>query len=99
VTRVLLVAAGFASVRRLLGDAARGIGMPGAASLAEVGAWVALVPSLAIAIPLWGLVGVAVAMTVSYAVSLALLIALVVRQKGGLSGEPGTTVAAVLPDA
>jgi O-antigen/teichoic acid export membrane protein len=98
VTRVLLVAAAFASVRRVLGDTARGIGMPGATSLAEVGAWVALVPSLAIAIPLWGLVGVAVAMTVSYAVSLALLIALVVRHKGGLTGKPGT-VAAVLPDA
>jgi O-antigen/teichoic acid export membrane protein len=90
VTRVLLVGAAVVSVRRLLGDAARGMGMPGAASIAEVAAWIVLVPALALFLPLWGLVGVAVALTVSYAASLVLLVALIARHRRHDGGEAVT---------
>jgi enterobacterial common antigen flippase len=102
VTRVLLLAAGLASVRRLLGDAVRGIGMPGSASIAEVAAWVVLVPALAVCIPLWGLEGVAAALTLSYGVSLALLVALALRHRkrdGDAAGEPAADISTFVPEA
>jgi O-antigen/teichoic acid export membrane protein len=102
VTRVLLIGAAIISIRRLLGDAVRGMGMPGAASIAEVGSWVALLPALAVCIPLWGLVGVGVALAISYAVSLALLIGLVLRHRGresNLVEEPAAEISTFVPEA
>jgi O-antigen/teichoic acid export membrane protein len=76
VTRILLLGALFAAVRRILGDGLRGRGYAAAGTVAEVASWFWLAPALAILVPLWGLNGVAAALSGSYAVSLGVLLAL-----------------------
>jgi O-antigen/teichoic acid export membrane protein len=80
VTRILLPGALFAAGRRILSDGMRGRGHATAGTVAEVVAWFCLAPALAILVPLWGVNGVAVAFSGSYAVSLAALLVLAVAR-------------------
>jgi O-antigen/teichoic acid export membrane protein len=76
VTRILLPGALFAAGRRILSDGMRGRGHAAAGTVAEVVAWFWLAPALAILVPIWGVNGVAVALSGSYALSLATLLLL-----------------------
>ena len=62
VARILLIGAFLASIRRLLGDIAQGVGLPGAVSLAEVASWCVLAPALVLLTPTYGIKGAAVGM-------------------------------------
>jgi O-antigen/teichoic acid export membrane protein len=76
VTRILLPGALFAAGRRILSDGMRGRGYAAAGTVAEVASWFWLAPALAILVPLWGVNGVAAALSGSYALSLATLLIL-----------------------
>jgi O-antigen/teichoic acid export membrane protein len=85
IMQILLVSSLFLSARRVLTDTSRGIGQPGIGTAAEIAAWISLVPGIALLAPLYGAVGVALAFTISAAVSLVALIAMVVLR------QPATT--------
>jgi len=68
-TRILLIGALFLSARRVLTDGAQGLGRPGLGTIAEVSSWVFLLPALGLFTPLWNARGVALALTVSAALS------------------------------
>jgi O-antigen/teichoic acid export membrane protein len=78
VTRILLIGALLVSVRRVLTDVARGAARPTAGSVAEVASWVVLAAALPVLVPAWGVEGVATAVVISSALSLALLMILVI---------------------
>jgi O-antigen/teichoic acid export membrane protein/O-antigen ligase len=77
IARVLLVATLFMCARRVLTDGVNGLGRPGLGTLAEVVSWVLLVPTIAVLLPTHGAVGVALALAISWFLSLLLLIGLV----------------------
>jgi O-antigen/teichoic acid export membrane protein len=79
ITRILLLGTFFWGIRRVLSDATSGTGRPGLGSIAELVSWIAIVPALAILVPLWGVDGVAAAMAVSSAASLLTLVLLLLR--------------------
>jgi O-antigen/teichoic acid export membrane protein/O-antigen ligase len=87
IARVLLVATLFMCARRVLTDGVNGLGRPGLGTLAEVVSWVLLVPTIAVLLPTHGAVGVALALAISWFLSLVLLIVLVLA-----SGRPGYAV-------
>lgn len=72
--RILLVSAMLVGVRRVLADGARGAGHPGLGTIAEVVAWGALFPALALLAPAAGAEGVAVALVVSAVLGAATLL-------------------------
>jgi len=74
VARVLLIAAFFLGVRRVLSDAARGAHRPLAGSVAEITSWAVLIPALFILTPLFDLYGVAAALTLASAASLGVIV-------------------------
>jgi O-antigen/teichoic acid export membrane protein len=74
ITRILLVAAFFNGVRRVLTDSVSGSGRPGLGSVAELVSWVVLVPALVVLTPVWEASGVATALAIASAVSLGALI-------------------------
>lgn len=76
---ILLLGAAFVSVRRVMSDCARGIGLPGAGSAAEVVSWFVLAPAL-IAASTIGVEAVAWAVVASSVVSLVALLWLVLRK-------------------
>lgn len=78
-TRILLIGSVFVGARRVLTDSVSGSGRPGLGSWAELSSWVVLVPLLVVFTPLWGAEGVAAALTVTSAISLAVLVVLVRR--------------------
>jgi O-antigen/teichoic acid export membrane protein len=92
VARILLLGTVILGARRVLADAARGMGHPGVGTVAEMGSWLALLPALAFLLPAFGLNGVALALVVSWCFSFAiLLVALVlVRSPGGRPGHSAT---------
>jgi O-antigen/teichoic acid export membrane protein len=74
--QVLVIGSVFLGVRRVLGDALRGLGLPGPSSVAELASWIGLLTLLPIFASQVGILGVAIALTVSWAISLgALLVA------------------------
>jgi O-antigen/teichoic acid export membrane protein/O-antigen ligase len=77
IVRVLLLATLFMAARRVLSDGVNGLGRPGLGTISEVASWVFLVPTIAILLPLYGTVGVALALAISWGASLLLLIVLV----------------------
>jgi O-antigen/teichoic acid export membrane protein len=79
--QILLVSALFLSARRVLTDTSRGIGQPGLGTLAEIVSWLSLVPGIALLAPSYGALGVAIAFTISAAISLAVLVLLVVSRR------------------
>lgn len=74
VARILLVSALLLSARRVLADGARGIGWPGLGTVAELSSWLALVPALALLVPAFAIEGVALALVISSATSLGVLV-------------------------
>jgi O-antigen/teichoic acid export membrane protein len=79
VTRILLVGALFLGIRRVLSDAAKGAGHPGLGSIAEFVSWLSLLPLLVILVPHFGVEGVAAALSISSALSLATLVITLLR--------------------
>jgi O-antigen/teichoic acid export membrane protein len=73
ISRILLVATVLYCARRVLSDSARGAGYPGIGSIAEVVSFATVVPAFAIAIPIWGLDGVAYSLVASSTIALAVL--------------------------
>ena len=69
VTRILLIGAFLFAIRRLLADGAKGMGLPGLGSIAELGSWILLVSLLAVLMPPFGLACVATAIAISSALS------------------------------
>lgn len=87
VTHILLLGAVFAGARRVLADGLKGRGRPTAGTIAEVAAWLWLVPGLAVTVPLWGANGVALSFSSSYAVSFGVLLCLAVAHGEARWGE------------
>lgn len=83
--QILLAGALLVSIRRLLSDCARGIGMPGAGSSAEIVSWVVLAPAL-VAASTVGVEAVAWAVVASSAVSLGALVVLVLDRTRAANG-------------
>lgn len=79
VTRILLVGAACFAPRRILTDATRGLGLPHLGSIAEVASWLALIPTMLLLAPRWGIEGIAVSQAISAAFALVLLVALLHR--------------------
>jgi O-antigen/teichoic acid export membrane protein len=77
--RVLLLAALLFSLRRVLSDCARGLGLPGQASLAEAASWAVAIPAIAVLGHLWGAEGVAWALVLGGAGAVAMLAPLSLR--------------------
>jgi O-antigen/teichoic acid export membrane protein len=80
-TRLLMIATLVTSVRRVLGDGARGTGHPTFGSYAEALSWLVLFPALALLTPVYGTTGVALALIAAGSTSLGILVILVVRAK------------------
>ena len=85
IVRILLLGFLFMGARRVLTDGVNGMGYPGLGTIAEVASWVFLVPTLAIFLPLLGVEGMALALTISWGASLLLLLALVGISETGRS--------------
>lgn len=81
ITQTLLVATVILCARRILSDCLRGIGLPGAGSMAEVASLISLAPAAAILVSAYGLEGFALAMIVSYAVGLSVSAIYMVRNR------------------
>ena len=79
VARVLLIAAFFVGVRRVLGDSARGANRPLVGTVAEVTSWAVMIPAMVLLAPRLGLTGVAVALTIASASSLVVILVGVLR--------------------
>jgi O-antigen/teichoic acid export membrane protein len=73
ITRILLVGTFFTGARRVLTDVTSGRGRPGLGSMAELVSWIVLAPAFAVLMPLWGVEGIAAAITISSAASLLAL--------------------------
>jgi O-antigen/teichoic acid export membrane protein len=71
VVRLLVFGIVLASVRQVAGDCLRGLGRPGAASVAEVSSWAVGAPLALVAIPTLGSMGAALAVIGSYGAALA----------------------------
>lgn len=72
--QVLVIGSVFLGVRRVLGDALRGLGLPGPSSVAELTSWIALLALLPIFASQAGILGVAIALTFSWTISLGALL-------------------------
>jgi O-antigen/teichoic acid export membrane protein/O-antigen ligase len=94
IARVLLLATLFMCARRVLTDGVNGLGRPGLGTIAEVASWVLLVPTIAVFLPTQGAVGVALALAVSWLLSLFLLVGLVLEARI-LASWPPSPVAVV----
>lgn len=77
--QILAVGSYLYAIRRVLSDAARGAGHPGAGSIAEVVSTVVALGALVIMVPLFDLEGAAVALSASSAAALAVLVWMVRR--------------------
>lgn len=96
IARLLMIGALFQAARRVLADAARGLGRPELGSRAEVVSWFVLVPAVVLLQP-QGLEGIAGAMVITYGVSLGVLV-LSVLLDGGRSATPGRDNDAIATD-
>jgi O-antigen/teichoic acid export membrane protein len=72
--QVLVVGSVFLGVRRVLGDALRGLGLPGPSSMAELTTWITLLALLPIFATQAGILGVAIALAISWAIGLGALL-------------------------
>lgn len=77
--RILTIGMLAASIRYVLGDGLRGLGMHTAATRAEMLGWLAGGVALAALLPLWGVIGVAVAVSVSYMATLVVMMVVLHR--------------------
>jgi O-antigen/teichoic acid export membrane protein/O-antigen ligase len=76
IAQILLIGTLFMAARRVLSDGVNGLGHPGLGTIAEVASWLFIIPGIAVLLPLYGAKGVAAALTIAWAASLALLIVL-----------------------
>jgi O-antigen/teichoic acid export membrane protein len=76
VVRILLVGSLFLAARRILTDASRGAGYPGAGTIAEVASWIWLIPSVLLLSGPLGLRGIAVSFAGASGFSLLVLLAI-----------------------
>jgi O-antigen/teichoic acid export membrane protein len=88
ITEILLVATVILCARRILSDCLRGVGLPGAGSVAEVASLVSLVPAAAILVHADGLDGFGLAMVVSYSVGLGVVILYMVKRRNADLDRP-----------
>ena len=86
--RILLITAFFDGARQILADTASGRGRPGLGSIAEVTAWIVLVPAVAILLPLWDDIGVAAATAAAAVASFSVLAVLVRYTESGRAANP-----------
>lgn len=91
ITYIVLPGTVFLSARRVLSEGLKGRGYPLAGTVGELVslAWIAV--ALAIFVPLWGIIGAAIALTSSYVVSMLLLVAIAARH-GELESASGSLV-------
>ena len=92
--RLLIIATLLTSVRRVLGDAVRGVGQPSLGSIAEALSWIVLLPCLALLTSAYGTTGVAVSLILAGLTSLTILTALVfgyVRGPAQVIGPRGSS--------
>jgi O-antigen/teichoic acid export membrane protein len=82
VARILLAGTIILGGRRILADGARGMGYPGAGSIAEISSWAALLPALVLFVPAFGISGVSLALVTAWFVALAALVALLTTTRG-----------------
>jgi O-antigen/teichoic acid export membrane protein len=97
-TRILLIGAFLYGLRRVLSDSASGAGATGLASIAELTSWGVLLPLFAVLTPIFGAEGVASALTIAYATSLATLIVLL-RRSGALESDLAVPESPLTPPA
>jgi O-antigen/teichoic acid export membrane protein len=90
VARILLLAALFLGVRRVLSDAARGANRPLAGTVAEVVSWAVLIPAMIVLTPLFGLHGVAWALVLASVASLCVIVWRVRRPLPPQSPQPAS---------
>lgn len=86
ITRILLIGTFFTGARRVLADVTSGRGRPGLGSMAELVSWIVLASAVAVLMPIWGVEGIAAAITISSAASLLALV-LLLRHADGSHGE------------
>jgi O-antigen/teichoic acid export membrane protein len=89
ISRILLIATVLYCARRVLSDSARGAGYPGVGSIAEVASFGSVIPLFAVAIPVWGVDGVAYALVASSTIALAVLV-IGIRRLTAKGGVPDT---------
>jgi O-antigen/teichoic acid export membrane protein len=81
--RILLLAALFQSVRRVMADGARGAGQPGLGSAAELASWVIFLPAALLLSKLDGLIGFGYAVVLASAGSLTVVgVGLAITRRG-----------------
>jgi O-antigen/teichoic acid export membrane protein/O-antigen ligase len=91
VARILLLGTFFSAVRRILTDGLRGLGHPGIGTIAEVSSWVFLVPAFVVLLP-HGPTGVALALTIAWALSLGVALAFAAMEGKVLFRVPLTSL-------
>jgi O-antigen/teichoic acid export membrane protein/O-antigen ligase len=91
VAQILLVGTFFSAVRRVLTDGLRGLGHPGVGTIAEVSSWIFLVPAFVVLLP-HGPTGVALALTIAWALSLGVALAFAVTDVKVLFRVPLTSL-------
>ncbi len=88
VSRNLLIATSLFCARRVLADAARGAGYPGLGSIAEVFAFISVVPLFAVFVPAFGLDGVAYSLVASSALAFTILVGGLLRARSAGTVPP-----------
>jgi len=96
VSQLLLVGTVFFCARRLLTEATRGLGHPSLGTFAELSAWILLPGALAVLLPRWGVEGVAVALAVSSAGSLLVLVGLTMVASEASATRPSARSASAI---
>jgi O-antigen/teichoic acid export membrane protein/O-antigen ligase len=91
VAQILLLGTFFSAVRRVLTDGLRGLGHPGIGTIAEVSSWIFLVPAFVVLLP-HGPTGVALALTIAWALSLGVTLAFAVTEGKVLFRVPLTSL-------
>ena len=72
--QILVLGSVFLGIRRVLGDALRGLGLPGPSSMAEIASWAGFLGLVPVLAERAGIVGVALALAISWAGSLGALL-------------------------
>jgi enterobacterial common antigen flippase len=81
--RILVLGIVAASLRQVVGDGLRGLGKPLGATVSEMASWVVGAAALVVLVPLAGLTGAALAVSLSYVAALALVLGF--ARRAGLS--------------
>ena len=92
--RILAVGMLAASLRYVIGDGLRGLGAHAQATRAEMGGWVVGGVAIVVLLPLWGVNGVALAVSISYVSTLAAMLWLCARA----GAKPATLLVVRLAD-